>query len=560
MADNEKRVSRGERLRISADWYNRVNDMVREYKRQRGVTGNDSVDDLIESNLTCLMMNNTGEDIINPFSVLAIGECLNDVVSNPYGVTQRIAFEGLIPSADTDAFAVLQAGIRSTGYTSGSDSGESNTPVARAVFKGLTVVRLLVNDPLHLYAVPVPDQIDYLETAETGSARILAYYPIDESGSPQYYWAIVDLIGSSPPPVSSGGGTTVVSTAVARNNNDSTSPYGGSTYSLNGSNAWVLGSPTYSNVIYVPPVQDNPFLADPAATFLLMDGGSGRKIGFPWQYASVNYPGMISVSAQVIPGVKTFDRRSVHSKGISVATVTSGTDIGAAVIINGGVELGGSTPSIDYLAINAFGTSQFCDKVVAYPRQVDGVGSPIAVTSRRYVSLNAEQGALPFSTLGLIAWGAVVAGDRNASSPHPRAAMTIRPGHSAGVPPTFNFNGVHPGIDGRTIDTMAMVVCSGDYATKVGGFLCDPYGHTGYGMGTFLGGEHTAWSDAYPGSGSSIPIDKIVSADGKIINIWVAGGVINKWERTTTDAGLGGSVTVSDLTGLGGIGTGGSLS
>lgn len=197
-SDNERRVNRGQKWReaFTAQWFNNVNDAVRNFKRNRGNTGGANGSSLIESNIQVFIQNNTDEVFEDLYRIVRIDESLYDVTSDPINPNSRPAFYGIVPESADDPIAILQDGVKNQEFYSGSGSNPL-VDIVPGVIAGITLCKLKLNDENHLWANPVAGVTEYLESAETGQARILNYYPIEISGSSDIYWAFVNLIGFS---------------------------------------------------------------------------------------------------------------------------------------------------------------------------------------------------------------------------------------------------------------------------------------------------------------------------------------------------------------------------
>lgn len=176
---NEAKVRPGEELRIDSATWNDMIDMLRWYKRNLGNLGGKSWSQFTNPVLTCLISNETGLDFEDCYQVVR----LQDMTYEPddrtkFAFGKRPVVNGYIPSSSADHIAIVQQPI-SGGAGAFEGSGDSGGPVvskiATAVFRGMSLVRLKVNSPIHLFAVPVAGQTGYMESAGSGVAKIIDF-------------------------------------------------------------------------------------------------------------------------------------------------------------------------------------------------------------------------------------------------------------------------------------------------------------------------------------------------------------------------------------------------
>lgn len=163
MGDELKPVQAGDPLQFSADWFNTVTEAAVDYKRKRngprGVTGGAKTHVPTPSSL--IYVQNESATTLEPHSPATLG----NLVIDPTGAAslrarRRPAFEAVEPVTAADPVVIAWEKI----------------PVGRiglAAACGVTVANVNVLDSEHRYARPVPGDTTALESAETGSVRIL---------------------------------------------------------------------------------------------------------------------------------------------------------------------------------------------------------------------------------------------------------------------------------------------------------------------------------------------------------------------------------------------------
>lgn len=186
MADElEGKVGRGDPLKVSASTWNSIMDVVRWYKRHgQQLDKQAGIFDSIKSNLVVLIKNQLGYNLDSSFKILRLSSPLLDVADDPHTTNRRVAFDAFAPVSAGDAIVITQ------------------TPceyelITKAVVTGITVCKVRMNNPAHEWANPIAGQVDYLDSAETGQARILWYGDSGVSGEVKdnIYLAIVNLVG-----------------------------------------------------------------------------------------------------------------------------------------------------------------------------------------------------------------------------------------------------------------------------------------------------------------------------------------------------------------------------
>lgn len=270
MADPFKHVSPGDSLSIPADTWNHVLDSARAFRSAPGRTGGRQVPSSLFPALTVLMRNDTGSDR-GVGSVLKLGESLVEVDSNNAGIVNaRPAFEGLEPDSTDNAIGISLDAI-------------PEDAVGRCVVAGVVVVDVNVQDDGHEFAVPVVGNADHLDTAASGSIRILWR----EAGSSGIRKAIVQM-----GPGNSAGGLLVDSGPIS-----SVSPDVEVDTTANGTVIVTVlefdGSP------WTPAVGSS-------AVVWSLDGGSTWTAA-PFGAASLTEPGWVSTGTQEFTGEKSFN-------------------------------------------------------------------------------------------------------------------------------------------------------------------------------------------------------------------------------------------------------------
>lgn len=178
---NEAKVRPGEEMRIDSTTWNDLIDMLRWYKRSLGDLGGKNWSQFTHPTLTCLISNETGEDFTDCYRIVR----LQDMAYEPdertkFAFGKRPVVNGYIPSSNLDHIAIVQQPI-SGGAGAFEDSGGSGGPVvskiATAVFRGMSLVRLKLNDTADQWAVSVAGQTGYMESATAGIAKIIDVMP-----------------------------------------------------------------------------------------------------------------------------------------------------------------------------------------------------------------------------------------------------------------------------------------------------------------------------------------------------------------------------------------------
>lgn len=154
------KVNPGDGLSIPAAVWNAVQDSARDYLARRG--GEAASGSLLSSifpAVTVLVRNNTGSTLAYP-GVLALGDPVISAVDEPQTVQQQPGFEGDVPAAATDVFAVVIESIEDGAF-------------GRGVVQGVAVCDIDVTDTGHEFAAPTPGDETQLTSAASGPARIV---------------------------------------------------------------------------------------------------------------------------------------------------------------------------------------------------------------------------------------------------------------------------------------------------------------------------------------------------------------------------------------------------
>lgn len=187
--NNEMKVRRGERFRIPAATWNNVIDATKAHKRGRFNKANavnaGDITDLIKSNSTILLLNDSGYDLADSFKIVRLEHTVLDIALDMYEGNRRIALKGYTPDDPNNAIAIVQVPLE-------VDS------IGKAVVAGVSVCKVKMVSEFDSWANPTPGTIDYLTSDVEGQARILWW---GESGDALeleagIYLAIVNLIGT----------------------------------------------------------------------------------------------------------------------------------------------------------------------------------------------------------------------------------------------------------------------------------------------------------------------------------------------------------------------------
>lgn len=186
--NNEKKVRRGEPLKIPAATWNNIIDSAKHHKRNRynpvNAANGGTLTSLIKSNIEILVKNASGSDISESFHIMRLSLPVLDITEDRHAANRRIGFNGMIPTDIDNAIVILQTPLEVTDISNG-------------VISGLSIVTVMVLDPSHEWANPTPGETKYLTSSECGQARILAYTESIEPGEEGLSTALVNLIGST---------------------------------------------------------------------------------------------------------------------------------------------------------------------------------------------------------------------------------------------------------------------------------------------------------------------------------------------------------------------------
>lgn len=195
----ESKVRTGENLAITAELWNDIIDVVRDWKRSKSIQNPGAFTSVVNQALTCLVSNETGIDFVYPFQVVRLEDMnFQPNARTKYAFGKRSVVDAHIPDGPTNHIAVVQGPLQGGGETWGS----TTSTIGMAVIRGLTLVRLRLMSAGHQFAVPVAGETGFMESAESGVARIMDYMvepvqsgeePIGSEGSGDFYLALIDL-------------------------------------------------------------------------------------------------------------------------------------------------------------------------------------------------------------------------------------------------------------------------------------------------------------------------------------------------------------------------------
>lgn len=197
---NESKVRPGQPLKITAELWNDMIDVVRDWKRSKSVQNPGAFTSAVNQALTCLVSNETGIDFVYPFQVVRLEDMnFQPNARTKYAFGKRSVVDAHIPDGPSNHIAVVQGPLQGGGNTWGS----TTSMIGMAVIRGLTLVRLRLVNAGHQFAVPVAGETGFMESAESGVARIIEYMvepvqsgeePIGSEGSGDFYLALIDLV------------------------------------------------------------------------------------------------------------------------------------------------------------------------------------------------------------------------------------------------------------------------------------------------------------------------------------------------------------------------------
>lgn len=344
--DTENKVERGAKLRIKASTFNDIQDVVRQYKRNKFELSGQKPTSLIRSNLDVLVYNSIGEDLIQPFQVVKIKQPLIDISEDVLNANTRSTFIATEPEDTFDAIGITQVPIK-------------DGDIDKAVINGITIVKVKFTAVDHTWANPVDGVTDYLESAELGQARILmdlgtASGGLTEAGDEldsgeesgtgsgligDIRWCMVNLIGAI---FADDGGSGVAGNPFVVNLSEATGLASGQPRTLDGSGNWINDGAGLNNVLVPMQIEGSTVNVNPNATVLTWySKQSGKYEYLPFQYANGGYPGLVSTGDQTWTGTKTLNGTFiVDTIFVDDLTVNNNLDIVGNETIGGSLEVG----------------------------------------------------------------------------------------------------------------------------------------------------------------------------------------------------------------------------
>lgn len=160
-ADNERKVTRGQRLHVSAQTWGGFIDALKSHKRERFREGSGGpLTAGILPNNTVLIENTVGT-LTGMFNVLGVQYVLLDADDDGFNLQGRPGFSGINPAAATSPIVIL---------TGPAPAGA----IVSAVISGIATCYVKMIDPAHTWANPVAGVNTHLESVSNGGqARIL---------------------------------------------------------------------------------------------------------------------------------------------------------------------------------------------------------------------------------------------------------------------------------------------------------------------------------------------------------------------------------------------------
>lgn len=340
--DNESKVERGSKLRIKASTFNKLVDAAKVITRNQAKVGSGIPSSTIQSNLSVLVKNSTGDNLSESFQVLRILEPLFDISIDPLNSNDPAAFDTDIPDSVFNAIAITCGPIL-------------EDEIGKAVTNGITVAKVKFNSTSHLWANPVPGETDYLETASLGQARILmdlgsigasgdTLESGEESGSGSgvlgdIRWCVINLIGSIFADESDSGSTNLGTGKLT----EFTGAGSLTKRTLDGSGNWIDNG-TITNAIYAAEIAGVAWtpVVNGNGIYWEEPVGSGRYAYLSLHYAAQNLSGFVSTVAQSFSGDKTF------IDDVIALSVTANT-----TILSNSLRTAGTNPPLRVLANNS---------------------------------------------------------------------------------------------------------------------------------------------------------------------------------------------------------------
>ena len=167
--------------------YDAMIDAALAHRAQRTGRGQSAVRQALRSD-TILVRNDSGGDVAR-FGILGINGPIIDRVDNDRAFFERVAVQGVTPTADhAGRFAVLQEPV-------------ANGAMGRALVDGVCLVKVEMVDEDHVYAEAAEGITAGLRSTVSGSTTLLWVEPLEQRASPDVAWCIA-RIGN----VGAGGG------------------------------------------------------------------------------------------------------------------------------------------------------------------------------------------------------------------------------------------------------------------------------------------------------------------------------------------------------------------
>lgn len=180
---NERKVQRGDALKLPASTWNAVIDSIKFNKQGRLRAGAGTPTDELRPNTTILIRNDVGT-LSDSFRVFRIGDALLTLETDLENGMRRPAMAGLTPDSSACPIAIVQTP---------APFGEIST----GVVSGITLAFIEFADFAHTWANPVDTKTDRLLSVEcNGQARILFYTDAPPGYPEDVYLAVINLIGN----------------------------------------------------------------------------------------------------------------------------------------------------------------------------------------------------------------------------------------------------------------------------------------------------------------------------------------------------------------------------
>lgn len=311
MADTFDKVTSNTPRVIPARTWNALLEAGQDFQRRKlaGGGGGPMRNDPLNPAVRVLVRNDTGGDL-DPGAVVALGTPIVSAADYPRAAAQSPLFPATVPSAVTDAFAVLLDPL-------------ADEEIGRAVIMGVATCSVNVAGATDTYATPKAGDETQLESAATGPARILWR----EAGSSGTKKALVLLEGYAP---------AAAGDFDARLTTSSGGLWKFVRLTLDGSGAEVDDGSEVATFCASPKKIDGVTLANPVAG-LRVRMLTSKQAGFfefiPTGMAASGLPGLVSKDAQTISGEKTFEKATVHNslRAASQNSIFKGVDNGTGL-------------------------------------------------------------------------------------------------------------------------------------------------------------------------------------------------------------------------------------